>query len=303
MITQFFLYGTIAFCLIILGPILSVIFPKLPKKVLLIIFLSVIFIFLTAGGFYLYSKGLRMSFRKQEEKLTFEIYFIIMAESSIKQGVAFNPKLIKDQPEQVEKGSDNFHSYFNNEEDWVGWEGFAKSLSNPKILMSRGAWPFDNPNLWFQKLKTVPIFNFTLKVTPQNNDKGNLVIAYGQVWRCIIAESNFNAITCETDYATRNKKRYLKTLSSLDRLPIKPKTELIIEGSTRIAEGNKLELSLLLKYIDSTDNRQEAPFVFNFDYPSPEPETNREYVGIGLIDSDGEGIAIEFSEFTLSLKQ
>lgn len=297
-----FLSGIIAFLMLLIGAILGRVIGRLPKKVFIIVSTFAALALVVIVPLYLYNRGLRVSLKRQEKGITFNIFFIDLEKIIGDQDIAFNPELIREESEDTKTERDKFRSSFG-EDDWIGWEGFAKSLNNPKILMSRGKWPFDNPNLWFQKIKPTPVFELTLKVTPQNSDKGNVVIAYGQIWRCIIAESNFNAVTCETKYATKDKERFLKTLSGLDRPLIKPKTELIIEGSTTIVEQNKLKLELIIKYLDEGGNKQEAIFVFKFDYPSPEPETNKEHVGVGLIDSDGEGIAVEFNEFTLTPNQ
>lgn len=296
------LSGIIFLLGVLISAIVGRIIGKLSNKAFKVVAALALLALLVTVPLYLYLQGLRVSFEHREKTITFKIFFTELEKIIGGQDVAFNPELIQEKPEDITTEGEKFHSSFD-EEGWIGWEGFAKSLNNPKILMSRGKWPFDNPNLWFQKIKPTPVFDFTLKATPQNNDKGNMVLAYGQIWRCIIAESNYNTVTCETKYASRDKLRHLKTLSSLDKLPIKPKTELIIEGSTVIVEQNKLKLELLIKYVDSAGNKQEAPFVFKFDYPSPEPETNREYIGVGLIDSNEEGIAVEFSEFTLTIKQ
>lgn len=272
---------------------------KLPRK----FFIPLAIIVLTISfSFVLYKLGLKLEVKKEPTAIGFRFYWhekVKGEEVPKNHRVAFNPKLIPETQEELSDETGRFYSKFDKEEEWAGWEAFTRFLSDPKVLQAKVEWPFDNPNLWFQKTKSSPVFDFTLKSTPQNENKGNLVLAYGQVWRCIIAERNFNAITCEKDYASKNKLRILKTLTGLGKRPIKPRTEIIIEGSTAILEKNKLELRLLIKYVTDEEKGDEANFTFEFSYPSPDPKGDSQFIGVGLIDPNEEGIAVEFTEFSL----
>lgn len=191
-----------------------------------------------------------------------------------------------------------FCSDFSNiEKDFDDLEFFSTDPENPRILKSNvpKSGSKDNPVLWINNLSFTPEFHFDLTSKLYDKEKGNLTLAYGNDWRCIIGENNFNRITCEAFYSNTSKKeRKSQHLSSKKFLPIQTETELLIRGSTTVINDDKLKITLTLEYFDIENNKQTATFDFETKYLSTSPQENKRRFGVGIIDPLDEGISIEF---------
>lgn len=179
------------------------------------------------------------------------------------------------------------------EENWNGWGAFGKNKDNPKILHVTSE-NFNNPSLFLKNVVPGLLFDFEVQARPLDKNKGNIVIAQNKNWRCIIAEANYKAITCETSYnETESKKRFTKHFSDLKKDDLKSGTNLIISGSTRINSDNKIDLALIIDYIDKNDNKEKAEF--NFILPLTNADLlQKSQFGVGIIDPKKEGIEVEF---------
>lgn len=214
-----------------------------------------------------------------------------------KSDVAFKAALLE-KPLPEECTNEPHCSDFTDTENWKGWERFYKSPDNPREFQAVPSGVFDAPRLWYQKTDTSPEFSLKLKITPKNDVKGNIIISYGDVWRCIIAESNYNAITCEE--TTPTKRRYLKYLTTEGYKPIKPKTQITLENLlTSITSTGDLSLSFKLAYVSIEEENVKADINFIIKLPSAKPKEMREYIGVGLIDPNNEAIKAEFQFFNL----
>jgi len=174
---------------------------------------------------------------------------------------------------------------------------FTTDPENPKILEANIpiSKTKDNSNLWIKEKSFTPEFHFEIQIKFYNEEKGNLTISYGDDWRCIIGENNFNTLTCESQYSNKTEKaRFSQHLSSKNHLNIKPKEEVIISGSTTLVEDNKLKISLLLNYFDIESQDVEESFEFEIKYLSANPKEDKRRFGVGIIDPLDEGIRIEF---------
>lgn len=193
-----------------------------------------------------------------------------------------------------------FCSDFSNLErdfDLEGLKFFTSDPENPRILKTnlpkKGIK--DNPNLWIKNLMFIPEIRFSLTAKLHDDEKGNLTIVYGSDWRCIIGESGFNAITCESCYSNRGKKeRKTIYLTSEGHLPIQPETELILKGSTALIKDDYLKITLSLDYFNTEDKREQEDFDFELKFLSSDPHENERKFGVGIIDPNDEGIRIEF---------
>lgn len=190
-------------------------------------------------------------------------------------------------------------SYFS-EQDWEGWEYFYKRGTNKVVVIPQISKVQDNPTLWFLKKQSSPNFEILLKTAPQKVDKGNIVIKYGDWWRCIIAESNFNTIACEGK--NREVSRDFKTLSSLGKKAIQPQTEMSIRLISEITSANKIGLTITLNYIDINSNPEATTMTFYLPIYSSDPKISERPIGVGVIDSKEEGIGVELIYFELKPK-
>lgn len=182
--------------------------------------------------------------------------------------------------------------------EFEGANFFTKDPENNRILKSNVpvSGSRDNPILWVYGKSFTPELEFDFTTKLYGKDRGNLTITFGNDWRCIIGEANYNTVTCENFYSNSDKKsRYSQYLSIKGLSPIQPKTPVTVNGSTTLVSDNKIKITLTLTYFDSKNNKQEA--TFNFDdikYLSTNPETDKKRFGVGIIDPNAEGIGVEF---------
>lgn len=202
-----------------------------------------------------------------------------------------------------QKEGETFCSTFSDiEKDFEESNFFSKNPENTKILKSNLPTfkSKDNPNLWVKNLFFTPEFHFSITSKFYDKEKGNLTIVYGNDWRCIIGENNFNTITCESFYSnTVKKERKSQHLSSKKLKAIQPETELLTRGSTTIIDNNKLKITLTLEYFDIDNNKQTATFDFETKYLSTNSKENKKSFGVGIIDPLNEGINIEFMKLEI----
>lgn len=268
---------------------------RLPKKWKrpLVLASIVFFLGLSARNLYLDGWKLRSPFYRDNDKKG-------LKSTNINDSlVPYNPELLGSKVGPITCSDGKYCSGFNEESDWIGWQGFDRSQNNSGLLRPRIGSGFDNPNLWFQKINPSPIFDFDLKFIPKNDTKINVVVVYEKIWRCIIGETNFNTITCEENYSSHNKTRHSSSLTALNKLPISPQSEIIINGSTLVSSTNRLQIRLQLQYIDIEQNKESVDLSFQLGFPSPDPKSFRGSVGVGIIDPNSEGITVEFKEFSL----
>jgi len=189
-------------------------------------------------------------------------------------------------------------SDFMNKDDWKGWSGFLSSQQDPRLLGAMVDSKYDNPNLWFQPLEPAVNFDAELTIIPQKDNKINLVITYGKIWRCIFGEANYKTITCEEDPSGR-KIRRSQYLSSLGKPQIKAKTELLIKIKSILNSQNKIDLLFQLKY--AGEDKQEAVDISfpSISFPVPDPALFTAPIGVGIIDPYDEGIRILFEYFKI----
>ena len=188
-----------------------------------------------------------------------------------------------------------------NEEDWVGWSAFKKNEDNPRIIKIVVSRKYDNPNLFYKIAQPGVNFDFELRVVPKNKNKGNIVIVHNKLWRCIIAESNYNTVTCEVGYSSESKNRFVEHLSDGDRQQIKPGTPIVIKGSTLLDSSNAIRLNLNIDYIDTEDSKEKVELEYVLPLLSPDINQKAE-VGVGIIDVYGEEIETEFQIFRLTTR-
>lgn len=242
--------------------------------------------------------GLQSPFYRKTESLSVDKE---LPEKEDDPRMPFNPDLVP--TPQNDNYPKRYCSNFE-EKDWKGWEGFDRSKTNPKVLKpALDSQPYDNPHLWYAKVTPKPIFDFELKLEPKHETRINATIAYKTIWRCIVGEQGYDNVTCEEYYSDASKKkRYRKYFSELEKLPINPGTEIIINGTTLKTGENKLEIRLQVNYININNERSSADFSFEVVLPSPDPLGLEGPIGVGIIDSDRASPPVEFKEFCLTLR-
>jgi len=186
-------------------------------------------------------------------------------------------------------------------EDFSGWDEYAINQLNTRSIQVSVDSVFDNPPLFFRNSETKIDFTVILKVTPRNQEKGNVVILWNETWRCIIAESDYNKITCEGNYPNTNKvKRKQQFLSKLGKNPISPDKEIKIEiKSNLISSENKNKITMNLDYIDTSGNSESADFEWVFDLNTADIENYKQLIGVGVIDPNNEKIEAEFKKLEI----
>ena len=198
-----------------------------------------------------------------------------------------------------------FCSDFSNmERDFDELNTFTVDRDNPRILKVNlpKDGDKDNSNLW-AKLQLGPEFDFMVRVKLQDEEKGNLTIAYGQDWRCIIGEEGFNAITCESNYNNIKKIRRKKTyLTSLNRPKIQPGEELTVDGIVSLQGDTGLKIKLHLEYFGQNGKKIDDVDIYHELEPSSlRPKDDKKRFGVGIIDPEDETIRVEFLK--LEVKQ
>ena len=196
-----------------------------------------------------------------------------------------------------------FCSDFSNmANDFEEIEDFTPDQSNSRIL--RTNLPIggdqDNSILWTKNTELSPELNFTLISKFFNKSKGNLTIVYGSDWRCIIAESDFNTIKCESEYNKKEHPKYKRTLSSIGKPLIAPETETTVKGNITIGIDNFYNVNLTLEYYDESGEQNDADFNFKVRHFLSNPLENKKRLGVGIIDPEDEAIKIEFNKLEIT---
>lgn len=195
-----------------------------------------------------------------------------------------------------------FCSDFSNiSNDFDKLDDFTQDSLNPRILRTNLPIKGDQDNaiLWVKDKTFGPQLNFSLITKLHHKTQGNLTIVYGKDWRCIIGEKDHNKVACESEYDKKNNPRQQQYLTSIDKPPIPPDTELTIKGSVTLSIDNNFNIQLILSYFDSSGNHVNAELNFKVKYTSSDIENSRKRFGVGIIDPEDEGIKIEFIKLEL----
>lgn len=268
---------------------------KKAKRVLIILSFISFAIYLILVGFphiksSLDTKGYVIQF---PVSLIFRAPFYRKTEGeSVVSRLPFEPPAL---PEREATCDADYCSAFE-EENWEGWEEFRESTKYPGALIpSLEGGVFDTARLWFKKFQPSPEFKAEFTVRPYNPEMGNIVISYGTTWRCIVAEANYNTITCEAEKPLQRLSS--QHLTSKEKRPIKPETDIVITVETILTSEEKIKIIMNIDYIDIDSNKSEVDFDFSVGAPTPKPSGAIEYVGVGIIDPQRKDPAIEFKNF------
>lgn len=269
--------------------------PKRAKRILTIfasIFLVIFLVLLVLPHLksYLDSKGyvlqLPISFRPFLYRKT--------------QGEAIAPRLPFEPPPVPEKEMECDADYCSTfeREDWEGWEQFRDSTKYPgAFIPSLEREVFDTARLWYKEFQPPPTFKMELTVKPYHPEMGNIVISYGTIWRCIIAEDNYNTVTCEGEKPFQE--RQSGHFTGKEKKPIASETDVSITLETILTGEKKIKIVMNVDYIDINSNKSSADFDFTVSMTTPKPTETKEYIGVGIIDPKRKDPALEFKTFKL----
>lgn len=217
------------------------------------------------------------------------------------QGEAVAPRLPFKPPALREKqiicDADYCSSF--EKEDWDKQEEqFRESTKYPSAFIpSLEEGVFDTARMWYKKFQPPPVFKIELTVKPYHPEMGNIVISYGTIWRCIIAEDNYNTVTCEGEKPFQE--RQSRHFTGKEKKPIAPETDISITVETILTSQKKIKIVMNVDYIDIDSNKSNADFDFTVSMPTPEPTEEEAYIGIGIIDPKRKDPAAEFKIFKL----
>ena len=188
-----------------------------------------------------------------------------------------------------------------SESDFTGWSEYSINQLDKRSIQVSSDSVWDSPPLFFNKSETKIKFSLVLKVTPKDLFKGNIVVFWNEAWRCIVAETDYNKVSCEANYQNPRKVvRVQNFLSTKGKKPISPGKEIKIGvNSDFVPSDNKNRINMVLDYIDTDGKRENVDFEWNFGLPTPDIENFKQLVGVGVIDPNNEKIEVEFNRLEL----
>jgi len=186
---------------------------------------------------------------------------------------------------------------FQNEE-WDGWPQFRQSTKYVRaVIPSLEGGVFDTARLWYKEFQPPPEFKAELVFKPYQSEFGNVVVSYGTIWRCIIAEDNYNTVSCEAEKPLKD--RQSGHFTGKKKKQVQPETDVLLALETILTGEKKVKIIIKVGYVDIDGNESSADFDFTISMPTPKPAEENQYIGVGIIDPKRRDPAVEFRHFKL----
>lgn len=272
-----------------------------PKIKTFIVIVLILFPF-AFGAFFLIRRGWRPKIIFQQNQIGLLVINETLGQKTESEEIA--EKLApggKSQPQFSQQCNNGWVCSDFSEGDFTGWGEYSINQLNKRSIQVSSDSVWDSPPLFFNRSETKIKFLLVLKATPKDPLKGNIVIFWNEAWRCIIAETDYNKVSCEANYQTPKKiVRAQNFLSTKGKKPISPGKEVKIEiNSDFVPSDNNNKIKMVLDYIDIDGKRETADFEWDFELPTPDIENFKQLVGVGVIDPKNEKVEVEFNRLEL----
>ena len=156
-----------------------------------------------------------------------------------------------------------------------------------------------------------PNFNVKLRFTPKNEEKINLALNYGYLFRFIIGNGDYNQVQMQYNsrYPEKNLKKddwveveevnQEKWIKRNGRLEPKKQIELTVHSQAKY-NSNKIFITIsIVGLVEGESEKGERDFNYEIETGEKSEDFN-EMLGIGLLDPSEEGIETELEEFKLN---
>ncbi len=178
---------------------------------------------------------------------------------------------------------------------WIDKDRF-KTLDQEKVTLRSPSKKGNEGAVMKYETRVSPPFANAISFLPLTPDKGNLIHGYDQVYRAIIAESNYATFSLEKNknYATANRNIEWEKVKELDSQSFRPLFRNQIVPNTEIlstmkvlpeADSNSLRVEFVVSYypISDSDHRTTQTFIYKIGLPI-NPENLNERIMTGLIN-------------------
>lgn len=230
---------------------------------------------------------------------------------------AFSQNFIERKEGSLKQCDENqFISYFNKDEKCINWirlnDNFIFEDSKENIVRPRLTNNFSaGRSIFLDKSSTIPNFETSLNFVPMSDNKVNVAINYGKLWRVIIGNGDYNQIVLQKnksfpkenlnsgDWENIREKSGKKWIRPNSGLEPKNAIEVIIR-SRPVPETNIIDVNLLIYGFLKDENKKER-FEYNYELKVNNVSSSySEMIGVELLDPNHENIQTQLKEFKLN---
>jgi len=198
---------------------------------------------------------------------------------------------------------------FKDLNNWIGIENFEIEQGNIfKPVLSE---KFPEGREMFCNQKMGMDFSLPIKFTPLNENKINISINYGYLWRIIMGNNDYKQIQIQLNdkYLSEDKEKaewkdvkggrfWINRPRGL--MSLKQVKATIVSKLSDI-KNKKVNVSVYISGVsayDETDYELTPPFSVDLSLPKDKKDFS-EKIGIGILDTKKEGVKIQLEEFKL----